>query len=189
MKLNQRCMRILLETAYASCSYFHSAAVSGCAHTFVCGAMLGGSIFSNSPVVLTWSAAALKSKDKNRELCAHLSLCFQMEGGSFLQLKPPDVIRVLCMCVVWVGMCLPSPWTCSTWSLLQWHCLCEPAIISFFSAVRLKDFNIISLFLDGFVLFLWANLWWKLSQWVAHLWVMIFLFVPLLVISLTKMTR
>lgn len=49
----------------------------------LCVYMLGGPISSHSPLMFTWSGAAVKSMGRNRELCAHLSLCLQMEGGSF----------------------------------------------------------------------------------------------------------
>ena len=51
------------------------------------------------------------------------------------------------------------------------------------TAVSRKDFNIVLLFLESFVLFLPANLWRKVRQWVAHLYIMIFLVMSLLVIS------
>lgn len=124
---------------------------------FVCDAMLSGSISSNSPAMFTWRPAALKSKDKNRELCAHLSHCFQMEGGRFFCSSSPLMWSECCACV-WCGLVRvylhlgPPPPDLSCNDIVSSAC-CEASISCFLSAVRLKDFSIASLFLEGFVLF------------------------------------
>lgn len=54
---------------------------------FVCNLMLSGSISSHSALVFTCRAAALKSKDKNRDF-VHLSHCLHMEAGRFCSSHP-----------------------------------------------------------------------------------------------------
>lgn len=128
---------------------------------FVCNHMLSGPISSHSPLMFTWSCAAVKSKGRNGELCAHLSQRLQMEGGSFYSSHPlmrsQQSACVQCMCTS-VCVCVlphlgPPALPDLSDSDILFAAYCEPSISSSRTAVKRKDFNIFLLFFESFVLF------------------------------------
>lgn len=128
---------------------------------FVCNHMLSGPISSHSPLMFTWSSAAVKSKGRNGELCAHLSQRLQMEGGSFYSSHPlmrsQQSACVQCMCTS-VCVCVlphlgPPALPDLSDSDILFAAYCEPSISSSRTAVKRKDFNIFLLFFESFVLF------------------------------------
>lgn len=138
------CLRVCMGTIYC---------------VFVCNHMLSGPISSHSPLMFTWSSAAVKSKGRNRELCAHLSQRLQMEGGSFYSSHPlMRSQQSACVQCMRTSVCVlphlgPPALPDLSDSDILFAAYCEPSISSSRIAVKRKDFNIFLLFFESFVLF------------------------------------
>lgn len=157
--------------------------------------MLSGPISSH--VYLERRCSEIKGQ-KQRVVCSFISA--SSDGGwQFLQLTPPGAIIALrvcacvtvCQCVCILPHLGPPALLDLSGSDVLLAAHYEQSISASHIAASRKDFNIVLLFLESFVLFFFspANLWRKLWQWVAHLYLMIFLVMSLLVISsLTEKT-